>query len=278
MSAYLPAIIFGIFAGVLVDQHNRMKLMLISNFSQAIIVAIIPMLLFIDIKIGLIIGVLALLRASFGSLFPPALNAFLPEIFPKDKLIKINSLIATSGQFAYFTGPVIAGILLNIMSIEILFAWDALSFLLAAIVLMTIHYPDKLKESTIGSRLQELRSGFTYLKANRSLRLLIILTIINNIFIMGPAIVGIPIMIKYHLLGSASDFAFVEAGMASKEAEKVKLFYKNQNQVTGEIAFVKGNEWVAGNLSYHLKERPKWIYDPNNIFICNKNLECVKYK
>ena len=62
------------------------------------------------------------------------------------------------------------------------------------------------------------------------------------------------------------------------EAEKVKLFYENQNQITGEITFVKGNEWIAGNLSYHLKERPKWIYDPNNIFICNKNLECVKYK
>ena len=62
------------------------------------------------------------------------------------------------------------------------------------------------------------------------------------------------------------------------EAEKVKLFYENQNQITGEITFVKGNEWLAGNLSYHLKERPKWIYDPNNIFICNKDLECVKYK
>ena len=62
------------------------------------------------------------------------------------------------------------------------------------------------------------------------------------------------------------------------EAEKVKLFYENQNQITGEITFVKGNEWLAGNLSYHLKERPKWIYDPDNIFICNKDLECVKYK
>jgi len=63
-----------------------------------------------------------------------------------------------------------------------------------------------------------------------------------------------------------------------KEAEKVKLFYENQNQVIGEIAFVKGNEWVAGNLSYHLEERPKWIYDSNNIFICNQDLECIKYK
>ena len=214
MSAYLPAIIFGVFAGVLVDQHNRMKLMLISNFSQAAIVAIIPLLLFIDIKTGLIIGVLAFFRASFGSLFPPAINAFLPEIFPQDKLVKINSLIATSGQFAYFTGPVIAGVLLNIMSIEILFVWDAFSFLLAAIVLLTIRYTDKFKKSISGSRLQELKSGFNYLKTNSSIGLLIILTIINNIFIMGPAIVGMPIMIKHYLHGSASDFAFVEAGMA----------------------------------------------------------------
>ncbi len=63
-----------------------------------------------------------------------------------------------------------------------------------------------------------------------------------------------------------------------EESEKVKLFFKKQNQVIGEISFVKGNEWIAGNLSYHLQERPKWIYDPNNIFICNKDLECVKYK
>ncbi len=63
-----------------------------------------------------------------------------------------------------------------------------------------------------------------------------------------------------------------------KEAEKVKMFYINQNEVTGEIAYVKGDEWIAGNLSYHLEERPKWIYDPNNVHICNKDLECIKYK
>ena len=29
--------------------------------------------------------------------------------------------------------------------------------------------------------------------------------------------------------------------------------YKN------EILYVYGNEWIGGNLSYHLKSRPKWI-------------------
>ncbi len=63
-----------------------------------------------------------------------------------------------------------------------------------------------------------------------------------------------------------------------EEANKAKLFYENQKEIVGEIGFVKGNEWIAGNLSYHLKQRPKWIYDPNNIYLCNKDLKCIKYK
>ena len=63
-----------------------------------------------------------------------------------------------------------------------------------------------------------------------------------------------------------------------EEAKKAKQFYDEQVQVTGDLSFVKGNEWLAGNISYHLDERPKWIYDSNNIFLCNINLECIKYK
>ena len=66
--------------------------------------------------------------------------------------------------------------------------------------------------------------------------------------------------------------------LGKEEAKKAIAFYKNQSEVIGKIAYVKGNEWIAGNLSYHLKERPKWIYDPNNVYLCNKNLKCKKYK
>ena len=66
--------------------------------------------------------------------------------------------------------------------------------------------------------------------------------------------------------------------LGKEEAKKAIAFYKNQSEVIGKIAYVKGNEWIAGNLSYHLKERPKWIYDPYNVYLCNKNLKCKKYK
>jgi predicted MFS family arabinose efflux permease len=41
-----------------------------------------------------------------------------------------------------------------------------------------------------------------------------VITIINNLFIMGPAIVGVPVLVRNALQGNVSDFAFVEACMA----------------------------------------------------------------
>ena len=85
---------------------------------------------------------------------------------------------------------------------------------------------------------------------------------------------------------SPSIYAFVSISQTDKrtdypgkeEAQKAKNFYLNQKQVLGDLSFVKGNEWDAGNISYHLEVRPKWIYNPGSIFLCNKNLECIKYK
>ena len=49
----------------------------------------------------------------------------------------------------------------------------------------------------------------------------------------------------------------------------------------GKITSVIGNEWIAGNLSYHLKDRPEWYADNQNIFeyimLCNKKEECFGY-
>ena len=61
--------------------------------------------------------------------------------------------------------------------------------------------------------------------------------------------------------------------------EQIESFHKNgflvmkgfydQNEINEIRGWVydyanrKSNEWIAGNLSYHLEERPKWIYEKN---------------
>jgi len=212
LSAYLPAMLFGLIAGVMVDRYNRLRLMLISNFSQAITVIIIPILLTMGYENVYLIGLLAFIRSSFGTMFPPALNAFIPTIVPTNLLIRVNSLLATSAQLAYLIGPATAAILLSQISLKYLFALDSLSFLLAlGLLLMIKSGKQKNAAKPTSHNWHELVTGLKYIKSNRTIGYILGLTIINNLFIMGPAIVGMPILVKDALHGSASDYAAIEA-------------------------------------------------------------------
>ena len=57
-----------------------------------------------------------------------------------------------------------------------------------------------------------------------------------------------------------------------KLQQKFKLF--GIKDFDKEIQFVTGNEWNAGNLSYHLKSRPKWEGFTNNE-ILNKSSQFI---
>ena len=65
-------------------------------------------------------------------------------------------------------------------------------------------------------------------------------------------------------------------------ADKIQVWWNNENN--SKIDFIFGNEWVAGNLCYHLKDRPQWHgvhYDnaprPDKILICGGK-KCLEYK
>jgi hypothetical protein len=57
--------------------------------------------------------------------------------------------------------------------------------------------------------------------------------------------------------------------------EAQKIWDKNRNEKI--VWVIGGNEWVAGNLSYHLKDRPKWVLEwhsrdkfPEAIWLCGE--------
>ena len=50
-------------------------------------------------------------------------------------------------------------------------------------------------------------------------------------------------------------------------ASKVQLIWSKD--FNGEIQFVTGDEWKAGNLSYHLKSRPVWEGSTNSEILKN---------
>lgn len=232
MAAFLPAMLFGLYAGVIADKYNRKLIMIFSNFSQALTVIIIPILLYFGYNNMLLIGFFAFVRASFSTFFPPALNALVPMITSKDRLVKVNSVLATSGQLAYLIGPLGAGLILSVVSIPYLFIIDSASFIVAILILLFIILPPKTKLSDKQfNSVKEIFSGIQYAKQHKPLGMLFILTIINNFFIMGMAFVGMLILVKDALGGTASQYAFVESGLALGMLIGSVFVYRIRNRI-----------------------------------------------
>ena len=61
-------------------------------------------------------------------------------------------------------------------------------------------------------------------------------------------------------------------------AKQAKVFYETEGEDLGKMEYIQGNEWIAGNISYHLTERPKWIYSSTEVQLCNKDMKCLTYK
>ena len=221
MSAYLPALIFGLFAGVLVDRYNRKGIMIISDVMRAILVAIVPMALIFDFVSPLLIGIATFFLATFATLFYPARDSLIPHITDSEDLPTANSAISVSGQMSHLLGPLFAGIGLSIFGITHLFTADALSFLFSILMISLIAIPvndrsnQELETKKIVSLVENLKEGFQYMITAKGIMTLLFLTFINNMLIMGPAFLGLPVFVKDILEEDLKIYAYLEASMAT---------------------------------------------------------------
>ena len=212
MTSYLPAILCGLFIGAVVDLFSKTKMISFATVMQGLILSIIPILFFFDIKSIWIIVMIAFFHNAFGLPMVPAFNAYLPTQIEKDGLLKANSIVNISWQTAVLIGPIIAAQLLLIYNVENLFVFCLVFYFIAAFI-SSLAPKDQVEkeEINIGKIFNKTKEGLIYLKEHTTFAFIILLTLLSNLFVMGPAIVGIPILVKLYLGGTASDFALVEA-------------------------------------------------------------------
>ena len=212
MTTYLPAIFFGLFSGAIVDLYSKTKVMAFATSMQAIAVLGVPLFLLFDIRLAWVIMILAFFHNGFSLPFLPAFNAYLPTQIEKDKLLKANSIVNIAWQMAVFIGPIVAAYALTIISIESLFYVTVICYIITAFVIINAPKDEVEKENIDFSNiLKKTYQGLIYLNNKKTLRFIIILTILSNLFVMGPAVVGIPMLVKMALGGTVSNLAICEA-------------------------------------------------------------------
>lgn len=245
-ATYLPALVFGLFGGVLADRFDQRRLMWVSDLARAAIAFAIPVLSFTGLLTVWTLGVLSFALACFTAAFNPARDALLPRLVTPAQLVPANSLLQTCWQLSLVVGPLIAAGLIPLVGVVHLFSVDGLSFLASFALIFAMRVPAKrlggggqgagehqssdrvappettpLPEER-GERVKDLPSGalrgfggagrdvlegLRFVVKDARIAGLLMVTALDNLFLMGPALVGVPIFVREVLHGGAVVYA-----------------------------------------------------------------------
>ena len=136
-----PYIAFGLVAGAMADRLNRKKMMVTCDAGAALVLCAVPVaaalhllapeLLFLT-ALGIGIAFVWFDAANFGTL---------PTLVSRGQLPGASSLIASSGTVALLIGPTVGAVLITIMPAPDALGLDAVSYLVSALLIMSIRLP-----------------------------------------------------------------------------------------------------------------------------------------
>jgi MFS family permease len=167
---WLPYLLFGLIAGVIVDRYRRKPLLVGTDLGRAVLLCAIPLLYVLDM---LSLPALLIVVAAVGSLslfFDAANQAFLPTLVPRRLLTSANARLEQSDAVAQTTGPLLAGALVKAAGAPVAILVDAVSYLVSGLLLAFVRAPETAAPpSERRSVLAELREGLSWVYRHRML-------------------------------------------------------------------------------------------------------------
>ncbi len=149
-AVYLPAVIFGLFAGSLVDITDRRKIIRIIDLAMAVCLF---SLIFLKTSY-LAILFIAFMVNVLGQFYIPAESSAIPLLVRKNQLLTANSLFSTTLFASFLIGFGISGPLINHVGIDMVFILGGL--LLSGAFALTFNFPKIVSgEDEQGRKLKE---------------------------------------------------------------------------------------------------------------------------
>ncbi|PEK50765.1 MFS transporter [Bacillus toyonensis] len=192
---FLPQIAISLFAGVWIDRYDRKKMIMLSDGIIAIATLILAILFLTGYKSIWMLFIVLLIRSAGTGVQTPAVNALIPQIVPKDYLMKVNGINSSITSLIMFLSPAVSAAILSVTSIESTFFIDVITAIIGISIMFIIQVEGHVN---VGgkqkSNLQGIKEGFAYLKENVCMKRLLVLLIIIMILI-SPAAFLTPLMV-----------------------------------------------------------------------------------
>jgi len=219
----IPRALFLLIGGAFVDRFSPRSVMMTSNFARLVLVVLMSVLVLTN---NISLGMLCVFALAFGladSFYFPGQSAIVPQLLKEDQLQAGNTFVQGTAQLSLFLGPVLAGGLIALLGhaatadsapgtqgIGIAFGIDALTFVASLLCLTLMHVPAIIKQAGEQQNvIESIKEGFAYLWSQSALRVFFLLIIAMNFLILGPVIVGIPVLAATRLAEGAAAFGII---------------------------------------------------------------------
>lgn len=173
---FFPQIAISLFAGVWIDRYNRKWLVILSDASIALATLAAAILFLCGFReLWILFTVLAVRSAGTG-IQTPAVNALIPQLVPREKLMKVNGVYSSISSLMMFLSPAASGALLTFAAIEATFFLDIATAAFGIGLMFAIHVPTLpgMAENRRNSNWREIRLGFVYLRDHAFIRRLLV--------------------------------------------------------------------------------------------------------
>jgi MFS family permease len=148
--------------GVLADRLDRRAVLVAADLVRAVLV--VGLIFARDLPL---IYALVFLLGVAKTVFNPTVRAAFPSVVGGGDLTRANAVISSTFSFSVMAGPVLGGVLVASVGVEVAFLLDALTFLVSAVLISTIPLPAPERDGEGEGFFGELRAGFGYLKGAR---------------------------------------------------------------------------------------------------------------
>ena len=193
---FMPVLILSVFAGVIIDNFPKRKVLLLTQYSLAILAFVLGVLVISGYVKYWHILVFASLLGIINTFDMPTRHSIIMEFVGSEDVMNAVSLNSATFNVARMVGPAIAGVLMKYIGIGYCFIITAILYIPIIIFLATTQQSSvNKKKINIKGILTDVLDGIKYILSKKVLYVLIFLVIVMGIFALNYS-VFIPVLAK----------------------------------------------------------------------------------
>jgi MFS family permease len=203
-----PVLLLSLWAGVLVDRMNKLKLVIVA---QALLLVAAALLWYLAWTGGITYGWLLALSTVSGivsSLDIPARQSLMVDLVAREDLLDAIALNSSGFNMARIVGPAIAAVVIARLGLAWCFGVNALSYVFVIAALMRIRLPARAPVRSGVPALHSLREGLGFIRSSRDVSVLMRLVAVHSVFGL-PFLALMPVIARNVLHTGASGYGLL---------------------------------------------------------------------